>query len=195
MKNRLNYPAVILASGLLFLAACGGGGGGAAPTSAPATAAPPVTNAGKFISFQAENATITYPAASATALVTNAGTGGVAAAASGQGATITLTTKDGTINVVFNVPTTGSTFTQQFASSVWDYDGLIGENAPGIAQLVSILRQAYWSPNTNLSVITQSIGPQFLNSAAYGFWASGDTATAGRAGQRRHQAERCRSGR
>jgi len=184
---RKSHTSKVIVLGALccaFSTACSGGvgGGGTSPASAPATAASTVTNTGKFISFQAGNATIAYPAASATALVTNAGTGGVAAAASGQGATITLTTNNGAIKVVFNVPTTGSTFTQQYASSVWDYDGLIGENAPAAAQLVTILRQVYGSPNTTSSVITQSIGPQFLNSAAYGFWASGDTATAGRAG-------------
>src|SRR5580765_2622338 len=144
MKNRLDYPAVALTSGLLFLAACsgGGGGGGGAPASAPATAASTVTNTGKFISFQAGNATIAYPAASATALVTNAGTGGVAAAASGQGATMTLTTNGGAFNIAFNVPTTGSTFTQQYASSVWEIDNPIDRNAPAAAYLATILRLA-----------------------------------------------------
>ena len=184
MNNRLNNPAVVLASGLLFLTACGGGGGGggSAPTSATATAAPPSPNAGLYISFQTDSATITYPMASATALVTNAGTGGVAAAASGQGATMTLTTNGGAFNIAFNVPTTGSTFTQQYASSVWEIDNPIDRNAPAAAYLATILRLAYGSPNRDFSEITQSIGPQSLNSAAYGFWASGDTATTGRAG-------------
>jgi hypothetical protein len=84
--------------------------------------------------------------------------------------------------VVFNIPTTGATFTQQYTSSVWDYGGPISGNAPTAAQLVTILRDVYGFPNTTGSVITQSIGAQSLNSAAYGFWASGDTATAGRAG-------------
>jgi hypothetical protein len=138
---------------------------------------------GTPITLQAVNTTVTYQAASATALVTNTGTGGVAAAASGQGATITLTTDgSGLIKVAFNIPTTGTTFTQQYTSSVWDYGGPIGTTAPTAAQLVTILRDVFGFPATTGTITTQSIGGQSLNSAAYGFWASGDTTTAGRAG-------------
>jgi hypothetical protein len=111
--------------------------------------------------------------------------GSVASAASGQGATITLTT-DGTglVKVAFNIPTTGATFTQQYTSSVWDYGGPFGVvYTPTAAQLATILmRDVFGFPNTTASFITQSTGGQSLNSAAYGFWASGDTATTGRAG-------------
>ena len=188
MKRRLDYPAALSVPVLLFLAACSGGGGGSsgvgvssvAPSAVPTTT---VSNQALLPSLQASNTTVTYQAASATALVTNAGVGGVANAASGQGATITVST-DGTglIKVIFNIPTTGATFTQQYTSSVWDYGGPIGVNVLTAAQLVTILRDVYGFPNTTGAVITQSIGAQSLNSAAYGFWASGETATAGRAG-------------
>jgi len=135
------------------------------------------------VSLQPDNTTVAYQSASATALVTNAGVGGVANAPSGQGATITMTTNaSGVTTIVFNIPTTGATFTQQFSSSVWDYGGPISMNAPSAAQLVTILRDIFGFPNTNGAVITQTIGAQTLNSAAYGLWASGDNATAGRAG-------------
>ena len=45
-----------------------------------------------------------------------------------------------------------------------------------------MLSQIFGFPNTNGAVITQSVGAQSLNYAAYGLWASGDTAASGRAG-------------
>jgi hypothetical protein len=129
------------------------------------------------------NTTVTYQSASATARVTNAGVGGVAAAASGQGATITITTNaNGVTSAAFNIPTTGTTFTQQFGSSVWDYGGPFFMNSPNTSQLAATLSQIFGFPNTSGAVITQSTGAQTLNYAAYGLWASGDTATTGRAG-------------
>ena len=184
MTNRLNYPAAFLASGVLFLAACGGGGGGGTSAAlAPAPAAPAAAASGGLLSFQPDNTTVTYQLASATALVTNAGVGGVAAAASGQGATITVTQLGGGYTVVFNIPTTGTTFTQQVGVGFNDiaYGPILflpntAELAAGLSQdLVGFL-------NPNDSVITQSVGAQSLNYAAYGLWASGDTATVGRAG-------------
>jgi len=133
------------------------------------------------LSFQPDNTTVSYQPASATALVTNAGVGGVAAAASGQGATITVTASGGAYTVVFNIPTTGTTFTQQFSEGAYDYGGIIG-NLPNTAQFAAMLSQIFGFPNTNGAVITQSAGAQTLNYAAYGLWASGDTTTAGRAG-------------
>jgi hypothetical protein len=108
--------------------------------------------------------------------------GGSAAAASGQGATITLIQGNtGVYTVVFNIPTTGATFAQQVTASVWDYGGPFGP-LPNTAQFAAMLSQIFGSPNTNGVAITQSIGAQSLNYAAYGLWASDDTATAGRAG-------------
>jgi len=183
MTKRLDNPAVFLAPGILFLAACSSGGGGAPSAAAPAPVAPTVATSGAQVNLQPANTAVTYQAASATALVTNAGVGGVAAAASGQGATISITTDaTGLTKIVFNVPTTGATFTQQYSFSVWDYGGPVSGTAPTTTNLVAILRDVFGFPNTTGSVITQSIGPQSLNSAAYGFWASGDTATTGRAG-------------
>jgi hypothetical protein len=138
---------------------------------------------GNAISIQAANTTVAYPAASATALLTNAGVGGVAAAAAGQGATVTLTTDTtGLTTVVFNIPTAGATFTKQFTFSVWDYGGPVALAAPTADQLAAMLKNVLGSPNTADAVITQSIGAQSLNYAAYGLWAAGDTAVAGRAG-------------
>ncbi len=179
MTKGLEFPAAFLASGALVLAACNGGGGGAspAPVLAPAPApAPPA------LSFQATNATVAYPAASATALVTNAGVGGVAAAASGQSATITITTASGVTTVVFNIPTAGATFTQQVGTSVFDYGGPFYPNVPMTAQFAPTLTSIFGSPSAPGAVITQSTGAQSLNYAAYGLWAVGDTAAAGRAG-------------
>lgn len=182
MANRWNYSAAFLASGLFLLAACSSGGGGAPSTvSAPVPVAPVGAQEG-LLSFQASNTTVAYPAASATALVTNSGVGGVTNAASGQGATITVTTGGGAIKVAFDVPTTGATFTQQFVSSVWDYDGLISGGTPSPAGLAGWLKGLFGSPNTSGALLTQFIGAQSLNYAAYGLWASGDTATTGRAG-------------
>jgi len=180
--TRLDYPAAFLASGLLFLAACGGGGGGGtSPAPVPAPAAPAVPASGGPLMFQPDNTTVTYQPASATALVTNAAVGGVATAASGQGATITVTASGGAYTVVFNIPTTGTTFTQQFAAGAYDYGGPI-VLLPNTAALATMLSQIFGFPNTNGAAITQSVGAQSLNYAAYGLWASGDTATTGRAG-------------
>ena len=121
---------------------------------APAPAAPAVAAP---LSFQPENTTVAYQAASATALVTNAGVGGVATAASGQGATITVTTSGGAYTVVFNIPTTGTTFTQQFSEGAFDYGGPIGP-LPNTAQFAAMLSQIFGFPNTNGAVITQSVG-------------------------------------
>ena len=158
--------------------------GGTSATSAPAPAAPTVAKS--VVNLQAANSTVTYPAASATALVNSTGTGGLLNAASGQGATITLVDADDVFKVIFNIPTTGATFTQQYISSYWDggdFGFPIGVSAPTAAQLVTILRDVYGFPNTTGYAVTQSVGTtQTLNSAAYGLWASGDTATTGRAG-------------
>jgi hypothetical protein len=108
--------------------------------------------------------------------------GGVAAAASGQGATITVTTLGGAYTVVFNIPTTGTTFTQQFSEGVFDYGGAFVTYSPDATDLAGLFKGVFGSPNTTDSLITQSVGAQYLNYAAYGLWASGDTATAGRAG-------------
>jgi hypothetical protein len=156
--------------------ACGGGGGGgnaAAAAPAPLGIGPNLVEGP--LSFQAANITVTYQAASATALVTNAGTGGAATAASGQGATITLVD---TAPLVFNIPTTGTTFMRGFG-----YDlTILGGYGPDAAHVALVLVNDLGSPNTSDAILTQSIGAQFLNYAAYGVWASGDTATAGRAG-------------
>ena len=125
--------------------------------------------------------TVAYQAASATALITNSGVGGVTNAASGQGATITVTTEGGAIKVALNIPTTGATFTQEYASSVWDVDGLIAGETPSLAQHATWLKGLFGSNMTGAG-ITQFVGAQSLDSAAYGLWASGDTATTGRAG-------------
>jgi C-lobe and N-lobe beta barrels of Tf-binding protein B len=185
--------------------ACGGGGGGGTnPVPAPAPATPAAATNGGLLSFLPDNTIVTYQPASATALVTNSGVGGVAGAASGQGATITITESGGGATVVFNIPTTGATFTQQIGTSALDYyGGLSFGPLPNTAQFAAILSQVFGFPNTNGAVITQSVncssqtpcfynyganggpllpGPQMLNYAAYGLWASGDTATAGRAG-------------
>ncbi len=186
MTNQMNYPAAFLASGVLFLAACGGGGGGGtSPALAPAPAAPAapaVPASGGPFSFQPDNTTVTYQPASATVLVTNAGVGGVATAASSQSATITVTTSGGAYTVVFNIPTTGTTFTQQFSEGAFDYGGPFVTFSPTTTDLAGMLKGTFGAPNASSSLITQSIGAQTLNYAAYGVWASGDTATAGRAG-------------
>ena len=188
MRNRLDYSAAVLAPGLLLLAACssGGGGGGAmsaATAPAPAAVTNPAINDNGRTTFQAPNTTVAYQAASATALVTSTGVGGIVNAASGQGATITeINDPSGLTKIIFNIPTAGATFTQQYSSSVWDYDGQVYAAIPSSAQLVTILRDTFGFPNTTSAIITQSIGAQSLNSAAYGLWASGDTATTGRAG-------------
>jgi hypothetical protein len=170
--------------------ACGGGGSGVgsnnpaavAPGPAPWAAPAVVTVQPAFTFQQANDTPVTYQPASATALVTNAGTGGTASAASGQGATITITDAGGWYAIVLNIPTTGTTFTQQFAVGPWDYGGYIYGSAFTAADLVASLQNIFGSPNTTNAIITQSIGAQSLNYAAYGLWASGDTATAGRAG-------------
>jgi hypothetical protein len=184
MGIRLDFPAGFLAAALLLLGACSGGGGsGASAVPAPTPVVPPVAAGGASVSLQGANTAVTYQAASATALVTNTGVAGITAAAPGQGATISITTDaSGLTKIVFSVPTTGTTFTQQYTYSVWDYGGPVSGNAPTTANLVAILRDVYGFPNTTGSAITQSIGTQSLNSAAYGFWASGDSATTGRAG-------------
>src|SRR5215469_17528638 len=110
MINRLICSASFVAFSIFFLSACsgGGGGGGASAVSAPAPAAPAVAMSGGPVSLQPDNTTVAYQSASATALVTNAGVGGVANAPSGQGATITMTTNaSGVTTIVFNIPTTG----------------------------------------------------------------------------------------
>ena len=181
MRKTQNSKFIVLGALCCALStACSSGGGGAtpAPAPAPAPALPP-----PFLSFQTTNTTVAYPAASATALVTNAGVGGVAAAPPGQSATITITTAaSGVTTVVFNIPTAGATFTQQIAESVWDYGGPFYTNVPTTAQFASALTANFGSPNAPLAVITQSTGAQLLNYAAYGLWAVGDSAAAGRAG-------------
>ncbi len=178
MTKKVEFPAAFLASGILVLAACSGGGGGASPAPAPAPAPAP-----SDLSFQATFTTVAYPAASATALVTNAGVGGVAAAPSGQSATITITAAaSGVTTVAFNIPTAGATFTQQVSTSAFDYGGPFYTNVPTTAQLAPNLTSAFGSPNTPAAVISQSTGAQSLSYAAYGLWAVGDTAAAGRAG-------------
>jgi hypothetical protein len=131
---------------------------------------------------------------------------GVASAASGQGATITITASGGDpITVVFNIPTTGATFTLQTNNS-YDYGdvslGPLPDIADNAAQLAVILKNIHGITTGKSAVITQSVncgsqtpctynygangeflpGPQMLNYAAYGLWVSDDAATAGRAG-------------
>lgn len=173
--------------GLVFaipiLAACSGGGGGTAALPAPTAAAPSLPTSPAPLSFLPRNSTVTYQAASATALATNAGMIGSAIAGSGQGATITISEGANGVNKVdLNIPTSGATFTQQYSYSVWDDSGPFFTNVPTAAHLTTILRDVFGFPNTTGTVITQSIGAQSLNSSAYGLWASGDTATAGRTG-------------
>jgi len=153
-------------------------------TSAPTSTTTTTTTAsGVPQSLQAANTTVTYQASSSTTLVSNSGLSGATSAPSGQGATITLTTDmSGLTTIAFNIPTVGATFTHAYTSSVWDYGGPISGNMLSAAQLVTILRDVFGFPDTTGAAITQSIGAQSLNSAAYGLWASGDSATTGRAG-------------
>jgi hypothetical protein len=146
------------------------------------------------LNFQPGNNTaveyqVTYQPASATALVTNAGVEGVATAAPGQGATITVTSQGGAYSGVFNIPTTGTTFTLQFAATVWDngdntYFANTPYSAPTTADLAAMLSRIFGFPNRSEALISLVAAPgvQTLDYAAYGLWASGDTAAAGRAG-------------
>jgi len=189
MKNRLNYPAEVLASGLLFLTACGGGGGGGGTPPAPVPVpAPPGPVPAGTLSFQSYGTTVAYQPASATALVTGAGVAGVAAAASGQGGTMTIIADQGggATTVAFIIPTTGATFTQQIVFTYWDDGGIVSKNVPTADQIAANLLGTWFPPSGFKSVSTalfaQSIGAQYLNYAAYGVWAVSDTATAGRTG-------------
>jgi len=184
MINRLSRSAGLGAFGIFFLGACSGGGGsGMAPVTSATTTTPSTQASSVPISLQGTNTTVAYQAASSAALVSTGGVSGTTSSSAGQGATITLTTNsNGVTTTVFNIPTTGASFTQQYTSSVWDYGGVLSANAPTTGLLVTILRDVFGFPNTTGALVTQSLGAQSLSSAAYGFWASGDTATTGRAG-------------
>src|SRR4029077_5618397 len=112
--SRSNQPlafatkVVLLVSGALFLNACTAGGPpvGALP---PQTMVSPVTTSGVALNLQAASTTVTYQAASDTAIVTNTGARSAGTAAAGEGANITLTTDaSGNLSKIsYSIPTPG----------------------------------------------------------------------------------------
>jgi len=159
------------------VAACGGGGSTVAVQNSMAIAGAPTSN------LQAANATVTYPAASVSEIVSNSTAGGLTTAASGQGATLTLTNDaSGNLSkIVFNIPTAGLTFTQTYTgqSSFLDRADL-GNFAIALSQVGIIPGCLVCNPDGY--ALTQAAGTQQLTSSAYGVWASGNSVTIDRGG-------------
>src|SRR5215471_16601753 len=167
MRRHFGYLAASLTSCVLFLAACGGGGPAApAFTPAPAPAAPAATANGGPVSFQPANMTVTYPAAASMGTAVNGGTGQGSTAASGQGATVTLTTDaSGNLSkIVLNIPAAG--FTQPFDANT----GLSSLSSPLTTGTIASLfgGNVYGFLNTTSYLATQSAGTQSLSASAYG---------------------------
>ena len=182
MRKYCGYPTALLMSCALALAACGGGGGGVAlPTSAPApvAAAPAATPTGGPLNLQAANTTVTYPAAASVGSASNGNLGGSSSTASGQGATVALTSDvNGNLTkVFFNIPALG--FSQRFdadsgpgsltaALNLGTVASFFGANTFGFLNTTSYFaNQSYFA--------TQSVGGQLLNASAYGLWGSNDS--------------------
>jgi hypothetical protein len=175
-KSNLRSYVALFALCLMSLDGCSGGGGGSASgTSAPASTPAPVnfalptagTTSGVAVNLQAAKATVTYPAAAATAIGANGGMGNITLAVVGQGATITLSTDaSGNLSGV-TIP----------AGNI--HDTVFGGGGPGHSLTDPLTLDFYYQlqdvfafDNDSAYTISQVAAGQGLTSSAYGLWAS-----------------------
>jgi len=173
--------AAMLASGALFLNACTAGGSPVGPL--PAAPAPAVVTSGVPLNLQAANTTVTYQAASDTAIVTNTGARSAETAAAGQAKITLISDASGNLSkIVFNIPTSGGGV---FSLQSPVMSGAVSLSSPDTIDFKRIaynLLETNGFPSTYLSTLSQVAGSQSLNFSAYGLWVASNIGTAGPAG-------------